>query len=170
MAVTSTSGRRRLCSLLAATDSPWVLVKGFNLILTLRRPPRLLRAREHGKLRLCMSSLLPRSRNRKGGRANKQEERAGAESYSTQRTAKNRTCRQKNMEREAATAGQGGVYCRLAKGGAVRSRERSGESRAGERKVGGQEGGWEGGRRRLLARRVRGVNLACPMAVLELTV
>ena len=47
-----------------------------SVTLTLRRPPRLLRARGHGKLRLCMSSLLPRSRNRKGGRGKKQERKS----------------------------------------------------------------------------------------------
>ena len=69
---------------LRSKNWPFSALFSGHLILTLRRPPRLLRTRGHGKLRLCMSSPLPRSRNRKGGRANKQEERAGAESCTTQ--------------------------------------------------------------------------------------
>ena len=173
-----------------------------NLILTLRRPPRLLRARGHGKLRLCMSSLLMQSvvfcqsiverpdceeqelslaahreqlktehadrkswqggegggegsreeqggRRRGGGRGGSggergggggshavpgagtgkvrgqtsRKERAGAESCSTQRTAKNRTCRHQKTGKRGSNGRARRVYCKLARGGKEEGRE-----------------------------------------------
>ena len=67
------------------------------------------------------------------------KERAGAESYSTQRTAKNRTCRQKSREERQQRQGKAGLL-QVGKGRGRRWREqgRGGESR---RAGGGGEGG-----------------------------
>ena len=56
-----------------------------------------------------------------GGQTSRKE-RAGAESYSTQRTAKNRTCRQKNREDRQQRQGKAGGW---------RSREGEGEGEGG---------------------------------------
>ena len=70
-----------------------------------------------------------------GGQTSRKE-RAGAESYSTQRTAKDRTCRQKNREERQQRQGTAGLL-QVGKG-TERSR---GSRRAGR---GGGRGGGEG--------------------------
>ena len=64
-----------------------------------------------------------------GGQTSRKE-RAGAESYSTQRTAKNRTCRRKNMKKRQQRQGKAGLL-QVGKGT--------------ERSRGGGQGGGAGG-------------------------
>ena len=79
-------------------------------------------------------------------------------SYSTQRTAKNRTCRQKNREERQQRQG---------KAGSIAGWQGNSEEQ-GRGKQGGAGRGKGVGQRRLLPSLC--VNLACPMAVLELLV
>ena len=64
-----------------------------------------------------------------GGQTSRKE-RAGAESYSTRRTAKNRTCRQKDREERQQWQGKAGLL-QVGKG-TERSREGEGEADGGE--------------------------------------
>ena len=66
-----------------------------------------------------------------GGQTSRKE-RAGAESYSTQRTAKNRTCRQKNREERQQRQGKAGLL-QVGKGmGSRRGGKRREQGRGGE--------------------------------------